>query len=341
MVLTKWAKSMTGLLNGYSLSQWVVYEPQSDVFGLLFYLILSTYLIGVQHGMPKNGGWRELHQNMVHFLGCLTLRGFGDRRLCAVFKFTDFARFDDRGLCAEFDLCDCAFGRIRAIQVGRMTMGTLVLKLVLIMPQEKSTTPPQVENIIRSQIFMWVADSSLRSKIRGVVFVAKCVHIYNRSNLRQNNVRDIRRRWPIVETEEVKIDLATGHHVVGTAGLRGDQEDGGFSLSAIPVEQREYRPDLESDSTKKSSTLQRMQAPLKKWLKIKRTAPPVFKKAKEADPSLVMYKICPYGAEVWWGGSGFAGSRGGGVVPFRFYAADRMRVQNKGRRFISNQTHAS
>ncbi|KAJ7445136.1 hypothetical protein B0H11DRAFT_1930644 [Mycena galericulata] len=67
---------------------------------------------------PKNGDWRELHQNFSHFLGLLILRGFGDRRLCAVFEFTDFARFDDRGLCAELDLRDCAIGRIRAIQIG-------------------------------------------------------------------------------------------------------------------------------------------------------------------------------------------------------------------------------
>ncbi|KAJ7488706.1 hypothetical protein B0H11DRAFT_1912859 [Mycena galericulata] len=50
---------------------------------------------------------------MVNFLGCLTLRGFGDRRLCAVFEFADFARFDDRGLCAELDLCDCAIAQLR------------------------------------------------------------------------------------------------------------------------------------------------------------------------------------------------------------------------------------
>ncbi|KAJ7433119.1 hypothetical protein B0H11DRAFT_2376969 [Mycena galericulata] len=153
------------------------------------------------------------------------------------------------------------------------------------MPQEKSAAPPQVENIIRSQIFMWLPDSNLRSKIRGVVFVlsvstsftSESAQIYNRSKLRQNNVRDIRRRWPIVETEEIKIDLATGHHIVGTAGPRRD-EDGGFSLSAIPVDQKEYRPELEPDSTKKLSPLEKMKI---KWVKRKFTAPQVTLAAHE------------------------------------------------------------
>ncbi|KAJ7445135.1 hypothetical protein B0H11DRAFT_1930643 [Mycena galericulata] len=60
--------------------------------------------------MPENGDRRELHPECN--------KNF---TFCAVFEFTDFARFDDRGLCAELDLRDCAIGRIRAIQAGIIT----------------------------------------------------------------------------------------------------------------------------------------------------------------------------------------------------------------------------
>ncbi|KAJ7483725.1 hypothetical protein B0H11DRAFT_1914599 [Mycena galericulata] len=90
--------------------------------GLLHHIIglLNEYPLG--HRVV----YEQCGQNLAYFLGCLTLCGFGDHRLCAFFGFTDFARFDDRGLCAEFDLRDCAIGRIRAIQCGNMISGCVI-----------------------------------------------------------------------------------------------------------------------------------------------------------------------------------------------------------------------
>ncbi|KAJ7827696.1 hypothetical protein B0H13DRAFT_307678 [Mycena leptocephala] len=87
---------------------------------------------------------------------------------------------------------------------------------------EHEQNPPEVSSITRHQILVWVSDSSLRSKIRGLqVLIA-------------NELPSIRRESPICKTENLEVDLKTDPlSLVSTSKSVGDETAGAFSSALI------------------------------------------------------------------------------------------------------------
>ncbi|KAJ6616996.1 hypothetical protein B0H10DRAFT_1948678 [Mycena sp. CBHHK59/15] len=177
---------------------------------------------------------------------------------------------------------------------------------------DESVPPPQVSCINRNQVFLWVQDPSLRSKLQGVVLIISI------------NMNDIRRRSAILRAEDLKIDLETGRTIESNTGLGRDDKESAFSLSVIPVSQKKYKP--ETERNKRPSTMQRVRRQAKQALRRIKPAPPQVTLAAHefvsrgwdatnyqwrntiypeldrhfrplpppTDPSLVAYKISPF-----------------------------------------------
>ncbi|KAJ6578908.1 hypothetical protein DFH09DRAFT_1276315 [Mycena vulgaris] len=95
----------------------------------------------------------------------------------------------------------------------------------------KSIPPPRVSYINRNQLFLWIQDESLRSKMLGVVL------------LLTNPVPDIRTRSSLVTREELTVDFETGRSIERKAEKERNKGSGTVSLSIVPLGKHKYTPE--------------------------------------------------------------------------------------------------
>ncbi|KAJ7496839.1 hypothetical protein FB451DRAFT_204831 [Mycena latifolia] len=87
----------------------------------------------------------------------------------------------------------------------------------------------EFSSLNRNQVFLWVQDPSLKSKMRGLVL------------LLSNIVYDIRRCSTIDVLEKLKINLETGQTITRETVMGKDETDSSLSLSAVSVSQKKHK----------------------------------------------------------------------------------------------------
>ncbi|KAJ7478597.1 hypothetical protein B0H11DRAFT_2027947 [Mycena galericulata] len=110
--------------------------------------------------------------------------------------------------------------------------------------EHERLSPPRVSYINRNQIFVWVEDPSLRSKILGTVM------------LFSDYVKNIRTPSQLTTVNECTVELETGKKIHSFSSVARDARDGAISLDVVPVHQEKYIP--EAVQYKGPSTLKRL-----------------------------------------------------------------------------------
>ncbi|KAJ7099365.1 hypothetical protein B0H15DRAFT_544074 [Mycena belliarum] len=179
--------------------------------------------------------------------------------------------------------------------------------------QDETLPPPQVSCLNRNQIFMWIRDPSSKSKVRGLII------------LTANGVNNIRQNSKTRISERLNIDLETGQTTDRKTLTEKHESGSKLSMSVVPISQKTRT--FKRKQTRPPSTFQKVRKHKVTRSVIslfKRPSPQVtfaaresvdrgwdasnnrwrdaiypdldkhFRVVKDADPTLVAYKICPH-----------------------------------------------